>query len=436
MVVLVSINLVSVAQASPPAQDPRPPVDTGGGGGAGGAGGGGGNNGLGGGGTPGCALVNGQVTNWGFGPQSNIGVELKTGSWRADTISASDGNFGFGGLGVGLARLHVAIAPGDAKRLKPLIQDAGVYLNCNYQTIANIAVYSGDQVTPPATIEMAASSAAIVPGDDFNLTLTVKNGLPTDITNVIVTDMMPPGLKAVQVSSSVKPQEAQIVDGGADGQLVVVNLERLASKAKATITIKVNADIDLLNGTAINNTATLFYRESFAHQASLDFTVGSAAEPIQAAAGSRAGAGSELVPPATAPTTGGDLLPGNSTEPEGKVVIPASSAVAPVKEAAASANSVPPGGMPSTGADLLATLNPAPLAQAVTPLDQVVTLEMKEQTTSATYQPKAEGDTSVQVIANDKAVSSGPPLTLAIGFLFLGLLALGSGLTYLNRRTP
>ena len=119
----------------------RPTVEPGGGGGGTGGGGGGNGGGAGGGesGGPNCGSVTGEVLNWGFGPEANVGLELGTGSWQLSTTSATDGRYAFGGLGVGVARLHVLLAP--ASQLTPLVQEAGVYLTCDFPTIANLAVY-------------------------------------------------------------------------------------------------------------------------------------------------------------------------------------------------------------------------------------------------------------------------------------------------------
>lgn len=427
-VLLLSILSLGIAQA----QDPRPPVDGGSGGGTSGDGAG---NGSGGNGSVDlrCATLLGQVTNWGVGPQGNIGTELKTGSWRVTAASASDGTFGFGGLGVGLATLHVVMAPEDT--LKPLIQDAGVYLSCDYPIVANIAVYSGSKaVEPPATITMSAPSETITPGDDFNLTLTVKNGLPNEISNVIVTNMMPQGLKALQVSSSARPKDAQIIDGGSDGQLVVVNLDKLAKGAKATITIKVNADVDLLGGAKIKNTATLFYRESFAHQAAVDLTVSNGEEPIQAAAGGKTGeTGAEFVPPANAPTTGGDLLAEESSSLTGDGAIPASSSAKPSQET--TTEFVVPGNMPSTGADLLSTL-PVKEPEIVVKQNQGTTsVPADEPATFHLSDVRASQEPGMVKVVVGETTQKSSPISVATGFLFLGLLALGGGITILTRRT-
>lgn len=423
---LLSILLVGVVHAAPPAQDPRPPVDGGGGAAGGGAGNGSGSGPV----DLRCTRLSGQVTNWGLGPQADIVTELKTGSWQATSTSASDGTFGYGGLGVGLATLHVVIAPQDT--LKPLIQDAGVYLSCDYPFVANIAVYSGKTVNPPATIEMSTASETITPGDDFNITLTIKNGLPNEITNVIVTNMMPRGLKALQVSSSVRPKDAQIVDGGSDGQLVVVNLDKLAKGAKATITIKVNADVDLLGGTKIKNTATLFYRESFAHQASLDLMVSNGQEPIQAAAANTGESGKEVVPPANAPVTGGDLLAPESVAQSDTEAIPASSAAKPTQEN--TTTFIAPGNMPSTGGDLLSTLEVAESEIVMERNQETSNMPADEPVTFHLSDVHANPEPGIVKVVVDEAHQKSSPITTVTGFLFLGLLALGGGITILTRR--
>ncbi len=275
---LVGMIFLSVAFAGPLPQgaDPRPSDGGSSGDGAGGGGGSGndGNSSD----SPAapnlkCASLVGQAFQWGVGGIGGVTTELKTGSWQISAISATDGNYGFGGLGIGVATLHVALTPEQAQRLQPLIQDAGVYLNCDFPTIANIALFTGDSIEPPVTIEMSASRTAIEPGQKIDIFLTVNNGLPTGISNVVVTDLFPPGLTPLKVFTGVGPDAAKILNANQDGYLVAVNLDKMATGAKATIRITVMANTELSDG-AFSNTATLFYRESAAHQASLDFTVG------------------------------------------------------------------------------------------------------------------------------------------------------------------
>ncbi len=323
----------------------RPTVEPGGGGGGGSGGGGPGGAGDGGGGHDGgpsgarCASVVGQVINWGFGPQEGVSVELKTGSWQASAQSASDGNYGLGGLGVGLAILHVSLAPEWAGQLEPLVQDAGIYLNCDFPTVANIALFSGSRTNPPATIQMSALRQVMAPGGGTQITLTLQNGLPNDITNAIVTDLLPLGLTAVDVSTSTGV--AQIIDGGDDGQLVVVNLDKMAAGAKATIQIDVIAAPEGIGSIQLRNTATLFYRESAADQAWLDFTIG------------RGGAVAPAVAPtvATVPAISAEASPTPEPQPSPTPLPTATplSAPPPTAEPEAEEEFIPPDGLPTTG---------------------------------------------------------------------------------------
>ena len=265
IVVAWGTNFTPVALA----QDPRPPVDTGGGSGGGGAkdksddkkpqrvt----------------CGAVIGQLINWGYRAEPGIAAVLSTGSWQVSDISSTEGNYSFGGLGVGVARLNVSLAPGAS--LQPAIRDAAVHLTCDYPTYANIALFSGSGIEPPVALQMSASTDIVSWDDDTRITLTVQNNLPTDISNVIVTNVMPPGLTALAVSTSanVPAENARIVDGGDDGQLAVAYLDKMASGTEEKVVITVRAIEDTPH-TQMRNTATLFYRESVAVQDSLDLTV-------------------------------------------------------------------------------------------------------------------------------------------------------------------
>ena len=334
MALLVSAILASTALAAPPAQDERPPTNGGqpGGGGTGGAGSGNGN------GTgltdQTCAAFKGQVLNWGFGPEANVGVSLHTGSWQVATTSASDGSYGFGGLGVGAARLHVALAPGQIDTLRPLVQDVGVYLNCDFTTIANVAVYSGPAIQPPATISMDAPGV-LSAKSQIPLRLIVKNTLPNDISQVAVTVLLPPGVRAVDVKAAAA-SIIKIVSVDDGSQMAVVYLDRVASGATANIFVTVTAALDAPAGKSLRSTAALFYAESALHQAQLDFVVGQAA----------------IAPPEEAPLAAPQAAVETAPEPA------PTEESSPVVETAPTADSAeafvpPPGQMPTTGDDFV-----------------------------------------------------------------------------------
>jgi hypothetical protein len=253
-----------------------------------------------------------------------------------------------GGLGVGLARLDVAVAPELAGELQPLVQNAAVYLNCDFPVVANLAI-SGSNIDPPATIEMFAPTS-LSADSTMPIRLTVKNDLPNEITNVIVTDLMPAGLVALEVkAAAVDEPNARIIDGGDDGQLVVVYLDKLAAGDETNIFITVTAAADVPANSQVINSATLFYRESVADQASLEFSVSGSGVPIPAA-----------VDTVTEETTDEAAVPAETTADEAFVppaeegAIPEGELVAAVDEAKTEDEAIPPGGMPTTGGEFIA----------------------------------------------------------------------------------
>lgn len=294
-----------------------------------------------------CALLEGEVLHWGVGVMGGIGSKLSTGSWEVDATSSSNGTYSFGGLGTGVATLHVVLPPALDDSLDPLIQNAGVYLNCDYTTIANIAVYSGPRVEPPATLEMTGPPT-LSPGAEIPIKLTVKNTLPNDITNVIVTSLMPTGLTATQVkAASIADENLKIVNGGDDGQLVAVFLDTVPSGAERNIFITVKAADDQSSSGQIRQTATLFYRESAADQAWLDFNVGTNNEPAPVAPVA------PIVEPVTITPTlviaAEAITPTATPEATATPQPTPAPTTEPTAEAESDDNFVPPGGLPKTG---------------------------------------------------------------------------------------
>lgn len=346
VVVVLGTIYSPVTQAAPLTQDPRPSDGGGSGGGRDGKGDEGDGDSDRGPTESRCASLMGQVINWGVGGIGGITPQLNTGGWQVSTVSASDGNYGFGGLGVGPAMLHVSLAPEQAEQLQPLIQDAGVYLNCEFPIFANIALFNGPRIDPPATIEMSGPGE-LTPGSNIPIRLTIKNELPNEITNVVVTDLMPRELIALEVATASSDLEnIQIIDGG-DGQLVIAFLDKVAAGAEANIIITVTATEGILSNTQVRNTATLFYRESAADQDWLDFTISAGGPPRPAAV-------PEIVTPATV-TPLADSFVAPTLEPT--TAMTPSPTIAPIPsptvEAEEGEDFVPPDGLPTTGDDFL-----------------------------------------------------------------------------------
>jgi len=293
-----------------------------------------------------CGSLAGQIINWGYGGEGGVTTELKNGSWQLSTVSATDGNYGFGGLGVGIAKLQVVLAPEQAAQFQPHIQDAGIYLNCDFPTIANIALYNGPRITPPATIKMSSRHSVIALGGGTEITLTIESDLPNDITSVAVTDLMPQGLIALDVTSSIEAQYEKIINGP-DGQLVAVYFDKMASGTEATIQITVIGAADLPATMQVTNTATLFYRESVADQVSLELTVRGSGAPIAP----------EIVTPViTATPMAPEMVAATATpEPQPTTVITTTSTPAAPPEPTDESGEefVPPDGLPTTGDDFV-----------------------------------------------------------------------------------
>lgn len=352
MLVVGGLLLAATPANSAPSLLPevRPTVDPGSGSGGGGGGGNGGGGGAGDSGGPNCGAVSGEVLNWGFGPEANVGLELGNGGWQVATVSGADGRYAFGGLGVGVARLRVLLAPGS--QLTPLVEEAAIYLTCDFPTIANLAVYSGSSIEPPATLTMSAPDR-LTAESQLPVRLTINNNLPNEITNVIVTDLMPPGLIALDAqAAAASPENIRIIDGGAAGQMVVVYLDRLAAGSEANIIITVAAAPDVPNGAQISNSATLFYRESVADQARLEFTVGSpgvAPAVVTAPTPAATAAPPVEAEPTTSPTTEPALPAAAAPEAEGEEeFVPPPDNVPTTGE-----EFVPPSLMPTTGDEAL-----------------------------------------------------------------------------------
>ena len=366
-VILLGLIFSSTIYAAPLPQgaDPRPDNGGGGGGGAGGgsgaggAGDPGGNGGGGGTSESACASLVGQMINWGFGGEGGVTTGLHAGSWQLTTVSASDGNYSFGGLGVGPAILHLSLSKEQSEHLQPLVQDAGVYLNCQFPIVANIALVKDPTVTPPATIKMSASRETLEAGQQTILDLTVRNGLPNDITNVVVTILLSPGLKVVDVTSKVDDNAIKIVDFDETRQLVAINLDKMAARTSQNLGVTLQAADELPAGVELKSTATLFYRESAAHQAVIKFSDGAAdvpepaplpVEPTPAALPTPAA--EALTPPTAEPAS--LPIPNPTPEPAQE----AEALPAPTEEAE---DFVPPSDMPKTGGDFISPPDKLPV---------------------------------------------------------------------------
>jgi uncharacterized repeat protein (TIGR01451 family) len=190
---------------------------------------------------------------------------LADGGWQLSQVTADDGYYNFGGLGTGVGILTVE---SGTPSLIPMINNAAVRLTCNFHTQANIGLYSGEERPEmPAQIFLSAAPDIVQGGQTTHLTIKVQNGLPTPISQVIVTDLFPDGLTIETVDTSNGEQEILA------NKMLTVKFDSIASGAEENILITLRVADDLSPGTGLQNTATLFYTESAADQKSLTITV-------------------------------------------------------------------------------------------------------------------------------------------------------------------
>lgn len=213
-----------------------------------------------------CAALHGAALNWGVGGQGGISLNLGSGGWQADTVTNEDGSYNFGGLGVGMGILKVE--PGSTG-LRPMIDNAAIRLSCDFATQAVIGLYSGDErPTPPAQISMKASAQTVAPGDRVEFILTVSNTLPNPISQVVVTDLLPEDLIIKSVNSSAGVAELL------DNKMLAIIVGEVPENGTVDVFFSARVAEHVAEGTQLVNTATLFYAESAADQASVTITVG------------------------------------------------------------------------------------------------------------------------------------------------------------------
>jgi uncharacterized repeat protein (TIGR01451 family) len=216
-----------------------------------------------------CAGLRGTVVNWGFQDEPGVTLRLGDGGWELVQITSTDGRYGFGSLGEGIAFLKIDLTAGQAKTLHPMVGDIAIRLRCDLDIIANLGLYSSSQRPAlPATLAMRVAPSAVLPGKTVTFYLTLKNGMSNPISHVLVTDYLPDGLKVTNVVVSRGAVEVL------NGRMVTVAVGDVPQGGTETIQIVAQADPALADGTRLKNTASLLYAESVADQAAVTLVVG------------------------------------------------------------------------------------------------------------------------------------------------------------------
>jgi uncharacterized repeat protein (TIGR01451 family) len=226
-----------------------------------------------------CAAVYGTAINWGFGNQSGAALRLTDGGWSQTLTTNGDGSYNFGSLGNG-----VAILDGTAPGLQAVVNQAAVRLTCQFPINANLGFYSSAEAPqPPAYVGFNSETLAIQPGETATIQLNITNDLPTGISQVVLTDLLPEGLYFEAVNTTLGSPELL------NGRMMTLFIGTMNSEQTASVELVIRADAALAQGTNLENRATLFYAESIAAQDVLTIVIGepeaaTISQPVEAEA--------------------------------------------------------------------------------------------------------------------------------------------------------
>ncbi len=198
-----------------------------------------------------------------------------------EALSDDNGFFGFNDLGEGIGVLNPVLVEGSG--LLPMTKDVVVLLVPPRRLVVNLGLYSGHRPTTnlPADHAMTVEPAVTAPGSIVVYTVRVKNERPGSISQVMVTDYLPRELYFVKGSTSQGELSSQ-------GRLVTADIGRMEVGDEVVVTIEVQVSGGAIEGTTIENRASLIYAESVALQAVAPLSVeGKPLSPSSSSRGQR-----------------------------------------------------------------------------------------------------------------------------------------------------
>jgi uncharacterized repeat protein (TIGR01451 family) len=198
-----------------------------------------------------------------------VTLRLTGDSYELTQVSTSDGRYEFAGLGQGYAILQPLLTDSQRKTLAVHTDQVAVPLKCDLPAIANVGLYSGGKrPQPPASLTVMADKTTAAPGSSLRFQFKVRNGLPTDISNVIVTDLFPAPLQIVSAEAGRGEPEAL------GGRMFALPLGVIHSGEEVSATVTVQVDPSARSGEQVVNRTTLLYAESMADQVVSAITIG------------------------------------------------------------------------------------------------------------------------------------------------------------------
>lgn len=227
-------------------------------------------------GRPPGTTIHGLVVNWGYQNEPYVKVRLKGGGWDLEATSDDNGYYYFKGLSADTILLNLALPEGSD--LTPMITDLALRPKGSGQLVVNLGLYSGPTApTLPVEMSMSIEPEIAGPGSVVVYTIRATNPLPHGISQVLVTDYLPPGLAPVEATISHSTVEIW-------NNLVIADIGEMAVGDTAVVIIKATVEDNVLPGTVIQNRASFIYAESVAAQAMASITIGGARPTAKPAA--------------------------------------------------------------------------------------------------------------------------------------------------------
>jgi uncharacterized repeat protein (TIGR01451 family) len=267
-------------------------------------------------GRPPGATIHGWVVNWNYHNEPHAKVRLRGGGWDLETFSDDNGYYYFKGLGADNVFLNLALPEGSD--LTPMTTDRALRLKGSGQLMVNLGFYTGPTAPGwPVDISLSVEPDSAVQGDTVLYTIRVVNSLPHGISQVLVTDNLPPGLVPVEVTVSPirvtptptatptptdtpgpptatptpgpptatprplpptatptptpPPPAVEIWDN-----LIIADIGEMAVEDTVVVIIEARVEGDVPPGTVIENWASFIYAESVAVQAMAPLTISGA----------------------------------------------------------------------------------------------------------------------------------------------------------------
>jgi uncharacterized repeat protein (TIGR01451 family) len=248
----------------------------------------------------GCESICGQAINL----QSGVGepgqtVRFAGNGWSVETTADAGGGYAFGRLGTEAGLLNLVVPEGSD--LHPVTRDLAVAPRLGWVIIVNLGAYRQVWAAPPLAPAVWAEPAWAPPGGQVAFTARVENRLPTEISGVLVTDLLPEELVLVGVTTDRG-------EANRAGNYGVAFVGDLAPGARATVRFIADVPEEAAAG-SIRSTVSLIYRENAAAQASTAVYVGWASPTPTSVAAMRTPTPGATGIPQTLPSTGPSLLP-------------------------------------------------------------------------------------------------------------------------------